>query len=104
MIPALDSLSAFILALIPSTNVPFLQMWDGDHGGAGWGAWFIMGIFMVMFWVAIIALAVWFIRSPGSHAHTTTAPNPLEIARERYARGEISDEEFERIKRGLAQH
>ena len=104
MIPALTSISALILAFIPSSNVPFLQMWDKDHGGAGWGAWFLMGIVMVVFWVTIIALAVWLIRSSGSHLHTTGVPNPMEIARERYARGEISDEEFERIKRGLTQH
>ena len=28
--------------------------------------------------------------------------DPLDIARERYARGEITEEEFKRIKKGLS--
>ncbi|MES0329392.1 MAG: SHOCT domain-containing protein [Dehalococcoidales bacterium] len=61
-------------------------------------------LLMVLFWGALIALAVWtVIRLSHSDA---TAPlrvrnNPLDLAKERYARGEIGKEEFYRIKKDL---
>jgi len=73
---------------------------DGDHMGDWGGGWWIAMVFMmVIFWAAVIALAVWAVRSfAGSREDRKT---PLDIARERLARGEISEEEFERIKRQL---
>lgn len=79
-------------------------MWH-DHDGMGW--WFIIGsVWMVIFWILIIALVAWGIkrlsgnRDSGSDA--AGMGNALGIARERYARGEISREEFEQIKRDLS--
>ncbi|MEP7216897.1 MAG: SHOCT domain-containing protein [Anaerolineaceae bacterium] len=75
---------------------------DGHMGAGGWvGMWFMMAIF----WIAVILLAVWAIRSWGGQrsglAGSSTHPSALDVARERYAKGEITDEEFERIKAGL---
>lgn len=72
---------------------------------AGW--WMPLGlILMVLFWGAIIALGVWLIsrlvRSSTSGTSTAGGNGAGAIARERYARGEISTEEFERIKRDLS--
>lgn len=74
---------------------------DGDHMGDWGGGWWIAMVFMmVIFWAAVIAVVVWAVRSiAGSREDRRT---PLDIARERLARGEISEEEFERIKRQLA--
>ncbi|MGA2284919.1 MAG: SHOCT domain-containing protein [Dehalococcoidia bacterium] len=53
----------------------------------------------VIFWVAVVALVVWaFTRVAGTHK---AEKSPLDIAKERLARGEISAEEFERIKQQL---
>jgi len=55
---------------------------------------------MVLFWAAIIGLAVWVVaRVTGRSSRGNGA---LSIARERYARGEISKEEFDRIKKDLS--
>jgi len=79
-------------------------MWrNGDHMGwdGGWG-WVWM-IWMSLFWLVVIGLIAWGIvafsrhdhrREPGSNA-------AMEIARQRYARGEISKEEFDARKRDL---
>ncbi len=74
--------------------------------GNGW-MWFGM-VLMVVFWIAVIFLIVWAIRqfSGRPSAASGTPPgaprsNALDIARERYARGEISKEEYERIRRDL---
>lgn len=68
--------------------------------GMGWG-WF-GGIAMVVFWVAVIVgivlLVRWLVTSPGQGQREETA---LEILKKRYARGEISREEFEEKKKDL---
>ena len=79
-------------------------MWYG-HEGMGW--WMIFGgIFMLLFWGVIIFLVVWGVnklREPkGSSSDTNEERSPLDIAKERYARGEISQEEFEQIKKNLS--
>ncbi len=63
-------------------------------------------IMMVLFWGFIIALFVWGIKrltereEPGSKRVEKT--DPLEVAKTRYARGEISREGFEQIKKDLS--
>jgi putative membrane protein len=83
---------------------PFLQMaWRGDRmDGWGWGGWLLMSIAMVLFWGTVVALGIWFVRSISPHSHHEPGSSALDIARDRYARGEISDEEFQRIKAGLS--
>ncbi len=77
------------------------MMW-WPFGGFGWG---IMGIFgliwMVLIWGGIIALIVWAVRRAG-RSHAPYAQSPLDIAKERYARGEITKEQFEQIKKDLS--
>ena len=73
----------------------------------GWGWWMIFGgIWMLLFWIAIIWLVVWGIRSllrrGESKTATTEKRDPLEIAKERYAKGQISKEEFDQIKKDLS--
>ncbi len=64
-----------------------------DDGDSGW--WIVMVAMMVLFWGAIIAVAVWGIRQfTGDRRPDRSA---LDIARERLARGEITKEEFDRI-------
>ena len=75
------------------------------HDGMGW--WMMFGgIFMLLFWGAIIALVVWGINKlrerGGSSIGFTEKHTPLDIAKERYAKGELSHEEFEQIKKNLS--
>lgn len=63
----------------------------------GWHGWY-MG-WMWIFWIALIVLVVWFVvRAAGS---TNTPPQHRESAEEilnrRYASGEISHEDYQRM-------
>ena len=79
---------------------------DGDDGhmmdwdGGWWWMVLVMPIVMIIFWGGIIVLIVWAIRqfSEGRGG----GGNAVEIARGRYARSEISREEFDQIRRDLA--
>ncbi len=77
-----------------------MMWWPWD----GW-SWGIMGlglVWTILFWGAIIALIVWGIRKLTSHnTYRSGGKSPLDIAKERYARGEITREQFEQIKRDL---
>ncbi len=70
----------------------------GWHMGSGW--WIVMPIMMVIFWGGVIAVAVWGIRQ--FTGGRDKRQSPLDIAKERLARGEISKEEFDRIRSDLA--
>lgn len=77
-------------------------MW---HFGEGMGWWMVFGgLSMVLFWGAIIGLVAWGIKKLGGGSGSGTAGShtPLDIARERYAKGEISKEEFTQIKKDLS--
>lgn len=69
--------------------------------GAGWW-WGFGGIFMILLWVGLIVILVWGVMKLGKGGDTTSRKDDaLDIARERYAKGEISKEEFEQIKKDL---
>ena len=74
------------------------MMWDmGD--GMGW--WMILGsVWVVLFWAGIIWL---FVRAfeRGESRHDSGGETGIEIARRRYARGEISREQFEKLRDDL---
>lgn len=80
-------------------------MMHGFGGGMGFG----MG-FGWIFWLIIIGVAIWAVvrlTNNNSAQHTgfggPTSPQemPLDILKKRYARGEITKEEFEKMKKDL---
>jgi putative membrane protein len=79
------------------------MMWNlwGVPTGMGW--WMGFGvIWMVLFWGGLIALIIWGIKKLTERGTSTSKHNPLDIAKERYAKGEISEKEFENIKKNLS--
>jgi putative membrane protein len=74
-----------------------------------WGSWGIgMILMMFLFWAALIVALVFFIRwlvAAGHRGHQTVAghgtESALDILKKRYARGEISKEEFQDMRQVL---
>ena len=75
-------------------------MWEVPAGMGWWMAF--GGVGMVLFWGGLIALTVWGITKLTKRSDSASKRDPLDVAKERYARGEISKEEFEQIKRDLS--
>ena len=77
----------------------------GPMGGPG-GAWWTMmhygygGFFMWIVMIALIGVLVYFLIQLRK-AKTGSTETPLEILKKSYARGEVTKEAFDRMKRDL---
>jgi putative membrane protein len=67
----------------------------------GWLGMALGILIMIIFWAGLIALIVWIIVK-AVRSGKSTSETPLDIARTRYARGEISKKEFEQLKKDLS--
>jgi putative membrane protein len=87
-------------------------MWYYGNGPMGWGVEPFGWIFMVIIWILVIMLILAIIRRIGGGHHgymhmqgQDSLPGektPLDILKERYAKGEINKEEFEQKKKDLS--
>lgn len=74
------------------------------HDGTGW--WAVFGnLWNVFSWIVFIGLIVFVVTRVARHEpagpRDHEKKDALEIAKERYARGEITKEEFEEVKKTL---
>ena len=79
-------------------------MWH--HGWGQYGGWFFPHgpIFWLFLILIVVALVVWFVRTPASPAAKTNEERRsrgLEVLDERYARGEIGRDEYLAKRRDL---
>lgn len=74
---------------------------DGwGHMGSWGGGWmWLWGSLMVLFWVAVIAGAVWFVTRGRDHASGKKANQARDILDERYARGELTTDDSTAVAR-----
>ena len=73
-------------------------MWDA-HDGMGW--WMLLGsVWFVLFWVFII-WALTRVLSGSIRGSQASSESAMDIAKRRYARGEITREGFEQLRRDL---
>lgn len=80
------------------------HMWNG---GWGWGWMFAGPLMMIVFLALAVAVVVLVVRwlAGGSAEHASPRPSarrePIDILRERFAKGEIDKEEYEERRRVL---
>jgi putative membrane protein len=76
------------------------MMW---HDGWGAGNWLLMSFMILVFWALVIAGIVWVVR--GRNSPQQHGLNPARrILDERFARGEIDQDEYTRRREHLAAH
>jgi len=104
------SLSLLTGSILISVAVPALsQQRDSYVHGHMWdtGGWFLGPIFMLLLLAAIIAIVFFLIKhASGSLQGMQTTPmhqkdTPLDILKNRYAKGEIDHEEYELRRKTL---
>ncbi len=65
------------------------------------GGWFSGGPFMWLIWIFIIIAVVMVIKAMTGGSSSRDQASPTEILKQRYAHGEIDEEEFERRRKEL---
>lgn len=69
-----------------------------DHMNWGWGG----GLMMILWIVLLVAIIFWIVRAAQrSGNQSSQSESAMDILKKRYARGEISKEEFEERKNAL---
>lgn len=81
-----------------------MDMWDMPMMRGGWGI--LMMLLMLLFWVALLVVIIvgirWLVTSGRRQAPGAwRTDSALDILKKRYARGEISQEEFEEMRQHL---
>ena len=77
------------------------MMWWWGGPFPVWGV--VLGwLWMVLFWGALIALVVLAVRQfTAPHREGGGGHSPLDILKERYAKGEITREQYEQMKKDI---
>ncbi len=79
--------------------IGFLVYQDAEKRGMNGALWFIL---VIIPWIGIISLLIYLVIRETAVANTTAKRKAaLEILEERYARGEISRDEYLKMKRDL---
>ena len=106
-VPSFVALNVLVLFLHPWPAMAQSQPgsdWLGPWHmwAAGWGFWWILPVLMFGFVIVLCALVMF--RGPWSHRdqHRDTTTSALTLLSERFAKGDISKEEFEEKKAILA--
>ncbi len=97
-------------AQIPQSGVGFMPMmfllrqgFGGQGMMGGWNGFSIFGwLSMILFWALLILGVVALLRYLGKSSQQQDHGTPLEILKERYAKGEIDKKEFEEKKKELS--
>jgi len=74
--------------------------WDDGWGAGGWLVMSLMMVMMVGLWVGLIAFVAWLVRGSRHEGPREAMGDPAdradELLAQRFARGEIEEEEFVR--------
>lgn len=95
------------LVVLVLLALPFLMM--GGFGGMGGMmgipamgiGWIVMVLFVLLLVLGVVALVAWLARGAGTGDGRGGTDRPLDILQRRYARGEITREEYERTRADL---
>ena len=99
-----NMLSTSTTALLPSIALADQRSdgpWDYGHMMWGGGYGIIGGLMMLVFWGLVIFLIVVAVRRFTNGNSAPKQPDALDVLRDRFAKGEIDEEEFQKRKSTL---
>ncbi len=73
----------------------------GYYGNGGWLGFGLGWVFMIFWWAVVVFGIVVFVRWLRHYHHEGAEKTALQVLEERYAKGEISREEFLNMKNDL---
>ena len=88
-------------ALMGGTMGPGMMDAEAMSGG-GW-MWGLGGLTMLIFWGALIVGIVLLVRFLGARELTSSERTSLDVVKRRYAAGDITREQYEEIRKTLAE-
>jgi putative membrane protein len=86
---------------VPDGTVPHCTYTRQEGRHMMWAGWGFHWIWMVVFWAAVIALVVWAVSRLTPTDRDRGANRARDVLDERYARGEIDEEEYRRRRSQL---
>ena len=100
-------ISSISLWLLPLAGIGLAQWRNYDQGySPGMWGWRMMGFMspfmMIVLWIFIIVVIVLMVRWIKSSSDHVQGESALDILKKRYAKGEISREEFETMKKDVS--
>lgn len=108
------ALIGMVLLVVLGFGLSLLVPYRGGYGWGMMGPWmmggfgfpFIGGLMMLAFWVLVVVGGIWLFQSltRNSGPSTWNAPgreSPLDILRARYAKGEITKEQYDQLRHDL---
>jgi len=82
-----------------------MMYYYGNYDGSFLPFHFIGVIGMIAFWALVIAGIVWLVRNAssgaGNNSRVSAHESPLDILKTRYAKGELTKEQFESMKKDI---
>ncbi|EMA62369.1 SHOCT domain-containing protein [Halorubrum kocurii] len=98
-------LAALAVPLLVATTGTAAAHGGGSYGGGmmdGWGLFGgAMGLWGLLWMGLFIAVPIYLLGALRNRGSDGSDEQPLSVLRERYARGELSDEEFDRQRKRL---
>lgn len=79
-----------------------MMWWGDDHMGSGW--WWTMGVGWLVFLALVVLLVAYLVRQVADRDRPPpqpSRPSAEDVLAERFARGEIDEEEFRRRRDAL---
>lgn len=76
------------------------MMWGPYGGGGPW--MFFHFFFWILVIIGVILLIVWIVRQSGTRAGARGEETALDILNKRYARGELSKEDYEKMRKDIS--
>lgn len=88
-----------IMSVVADQGEGFSHMWS-DGWGTAWGAWW-----MVLLWAVMLGFVIWAIvaLTRGGRDQQPRTPPPRQLLDQRFAAGEIDQDEYQQARRLLAE-